>query len=311
MQKKLAIAVDLGATNVRVALVSEDEKILTKLKDRTKKTGKSSVIVVRQIMEMIGVLLKEQNIKNISGIGISSIGPLDLKKGRIMKSPNFPFEFTSLLLPLKNKFSLPVLLLNDGRAAVLGERYFGVGKNSENLVYITISSGIGGGAIVNGNLLLGKDGNAGEIGHMNIDTKYDFPCSCGRGFGHWEACASGENLPKFFSFWLNKNNLKAGFEFANAKDIFDAARLGNKIAQKFIFDEIGKINAKAISNIIAVYNPELITIGGSVALNNKDLILPPIMKYLDHYLKTPKIKITSLGDNAGLLGAASSVFVNF
>lgn len=308
MPQKIAIAIDLGATNTRVALVDITGKILDKRKELTVKKGKNGAVIAEQIIAMIDSLIKGKKITKFSGIGISSFGPLDYKRGGVW-GPNVPFKFIPLVKPLKNKFKLPVILLNDCRAAVLGEKYFGLGKKSNNLVYITISSGIGGGAIINGNLILGQDGNAGEIGHMTVDSKYNFTCNCGRGYGHWEGLASGENLPNFFKFWLKKNNLEVNFKYKTSENIFYHANI-NKIANRFIVDEIGKINARAISNIIALYNPDLITIGGSVALNNKSLILNPILKNIDHYLRTPKIKITALGDDIGLLGAAAAVFNN-
>ncbi|MBI2625977.1 MAG: ROK family protein [Candidatus Nealsonbacteria bacterium] len=307
MEKNIAVAIDLGATNVRMALVSKNGKILKKIKEKTSKTGPSGIVIAEQIKRMLYSLTVEKDIPKLSGIGIGSIGPLDLKKGAVINTPNLPFKFIPLVKPLEKEFNLKVALFNDCRAGVWGEKHFGAGKGKENLVFITISTGLGGGAIVNGHLLLGKDGNAGEIGHMIAETKYNFPCRCKKGYGHWEACASGNNLARFFDFWLNKNSVKKNIHFADPKDIFKAAEKGNQTALKFL-DEVGRISARAVSNIIVAYNPELITIGGSVALNNPEFILNPIKKYIEHYLINPEIKITPLGDDLILLGAAACVF---
>jgi len=195
----------------------------------------------------------------------------------------------------------------------LGEKYFGAGKKYSTLVYITMSSGIGGGAIVNNCLLLGKDGNAAEIGHMHVDSEYNLKCSCGKGLGHWEAYASGNNIPKFFRAWLLKNGDSIStMEIESpwtAKNIFDAARKKDKIALKFM-EELGKINGRGLSNVIAAYNPEIIILGGAVVLNNSELVLEYAKKYIDKFLRWPSIKITTLGENAPLLGAAASVFHN-
>ena len=307
MEKNIAVAIDLGATNIRMALVSKDGKILKKIKEKTPKTGTSGIVIAEQIKNMLYSLAAKEDILKLAGIGIGSIGPLDLTKGAVVNTPNLPFKFIPLAKPLKKEFSLKVALFNDCRAGVWGEKHFGAGKEKENLVFITISTGIGGGAIVNGHLLLGKDGNAGEIGHIIAETKYNFPCRCKKGHGHWEACASGNNLARFFNFWLRKNKNKKKFNFAEAKDIFSAATGGNQTVLKFL-DEIGRISARAVSNIIVAYNPELITIGGSVALNNPEYVLNPIKKYIEHYLAVPEIIITPLGDDPVLLGAAACVF---
>ena len=303
--EKICLALDIGATNLRIALINKQGKILKKICQTIKRRGKDGKIVTDQIIKLTDFLIKKEPL--LSGIGIASIGPLDYKKGGIKNSPNIPFRFIPLLGPLSSTFGLPISLLNDCLAAVWAEKIYGAGKHLESLVYITISTGIGGGAIVDNHLLFGKDGNAAEIGHFIIEEKYNFLCSCDKGRGHWEGIASGSNLPRFFQAWLKKTKSKANFKTKSAKNIFSAAKNKDRIALKFI-EELGKINARALSNIIVAYNPELITLGGAVVLNNKELILEPIKKYIDHFLTPPKIKITPLGKDIVLLGAAAVVF---
>ena len=314
---KLAIGVDLGASNIRVGLVSENGKILSILKEPTDKSGQDGTIVLKQIVQIIKELqVKSKPQKKMAGIGIAAIGPLDYKKGGPQNSPNVPYEFIPLLKPLAKEFKLPIYLHNDANAAALAEKYFGAGKKIENLVYITISTGIGGGAIVNGNLLLGKSGNAAEVGHITVDTKYNMPCTCGHGIGHWEGLASGTNIPKFYEIWRRANSAipHIAAEVGETKVIFAmaaAALSGAANKDSFALDfleELSRVNARAVSSIIAAYDPELITIGGSVALNNPDFTINGIMKYVDHLLKVPEIKITKLGDEIGVLGAAAAVF---
>lgn len=306
MKQKYAIAIDLGASNVRVALLSRDGKILQRIGEPTAKEGDSGSVVTKQIVRLIHSLLDKAKPIHAKGIGIASIGPLDYKRGGPTRSPNVPFAFIPLVKPLQKEFSMPVLLHNDANAAALGEKHFGAGKNTENLVYITLSTGIGGGAIIDGSLLLGKSGNAAEVGHMIVDTTYQLRCTCGKGIGHWEGLASGRNIPKFFQTWAKATNKEVP-PFHSAKDIFQEAKRGNAIVLAFL-EELAKVNAHAISNIIVAYDPELITIGGSVALHNKEVIIQGIKKYVDHYLKVPKIQITKLGEDIGLLGAAAAVF---
>lgn len=308
--KPYALAVDLGATNVRTALISSDGRIIHKIKNLTPKQGKSGRVISDAIAKMIGLLLAAHpDIKrtDIAGIGISSMGPLDYRRGGPIHSPNIPFDFVPLVTPLRNIFSLPVYLYNDANAAVMGEQYFGAGKKKKNLVYVTISTGIGAGVIIDNNLLLGKSGNAAEIGHTAVDSSYQLPCTCKKGMGHWEGYASGRNIPRFFHVWAKTKNKTIDAMPREAKDIFDRANAGNTRTLNFL-DELHRINARAISNIIVAYDPELITIGGSVMLENAPLLLGGIRTYVDTYLPLPEIRVTKLGQDIGLLGAAAVVF---
>ncbi len=309
--KNLAIAVDIGGTNLRVAIVDEKGKIIAKKITKTIQKGKGGKVVADQVISEIKKLIpKAEPLECVKGIGVSIAGPIDYKKGGSLNPPNMNFSFVPVVGPLKKAFKLPVYIINDCNVGALGEKYFGAGKKTENLVYVTISSGIGGGAIVNGKMLLGKDGNAAEVGHMHIDSEYNLKCSCGKGRGHWEAYASGNNIPKFFRAWLKRKKIKGvKFDPSSAKNIFAAAKTGDKVSLNFI-KELGKINGRGISNVIAAYDPEIIIFGGAVALNNGDIMLKYANNYIDKFLRLPKLEITSLGENAPLLGAAASVFHN-
>jgi glucokinase len=306
MNKDLAVALDLGATNLRAAIVTKKGKILKSAKTKTPKT-KSSKIITNTIIVLINYLLEEINKKRIKGIGIGSIGPIDFKKGEIINTSNLPTKKIKLKESLKNYFPFPIKIFNDCTAAVWGEKHFGAGKKVQNLFYITMSSGIGGGAIVNNHLLIGHTRNAAEIGHLIVDTKYNIMCSCKKGRGHWEAMCSGNNLPKFFKLWLERKGINKKYEIQQAKDIFMLADKKDKNVLNFL-KEVGQINGHGFSNIIIAYNPELITIGGALALNNKKYIIPYLKKNIDHFIKLPEIKTTPLKEDVVLLGAAALVF---
>lgn len=198
----------------------------------------------------------------------------------------------------------------------MGEHEFGAGKNLKNLVYVTLSTGIGGGVYADNNLLLGKDGNAVEIGHMIIDPEGKLKCGCGKK-GHWEAYCSGRNIPNFVRLVLRekfkvKNSLlfkQVGKDLSKLTTelLFNCARAGDKLALQLV-EEIGKLNAIGFTNLINAYDPELITVGGGLALNNPKLILDSIKKYVEDYLRVPEIKITPLGERIVLYGAAAAVF---
>jgi len=302
--KSLAIAVDVGGTNLRTAIVDRKGKIIAKISTKTVQRGKSGRVVANQIIGEIRKIVGGDNLKRYKGIGVSIAGPIDYERGVSVNPPNMNFSRVPITGPLEKAFRLPVSLSNDCNAAVLGEKYFGAGKKNDNLVYITMSSGIGGGAIVAGNLLLGKDGSAAEIGHMVVDTGYNLLCSCGKGHGHWVAYASGNNIPKFFWVWAREKKKKVGFNCRKAADIFAAVRKKDEVALDFM-EELGKINGRGLSNVIAAYDPEMITFGGAVMLGNGDLVLKYAKRSIDKFLRWPRMRISPLGEDAPLLGAAA------
>lgn len=320
MNGTYGIGVDLGATHIRVALADEEGKFLAKLKQRT--TVKSPGAIIEQIARMIHRVCKGSGVREgeIEGVGIASIGPLRLRDGTIAGTPNLPFKQVPLVQPLREKMGTDVYLLNDCTASVLAEHEYGAGKDVDDLVYITISTGIGCGALVDGHLLLGKDGNAHEIGHTPIDPSGRLVCGCG-GRGHWEAYCSGKNIPNFLRLRLGemgKEDVAKSYLYRLARGklsdltaemFFAAARARDGISLG-ILEEIAKMNAMGFANAINAYDPSLITVGGSVVLKNEDLVLKPIGKYLKDYAinRLPDIKVTPLGEDVGLHGAVALAF---
>ena len=296
------IAVDLGATNVRVA-VGEGSRIITSLSEETDRFHGPEGIP-NQIIRMSKKLTCDSEIKEVKAIGIGSIGPLDIKGGAIVGTPNLPFGRIPLVEPLSQTFKIPVKLLNDCRAAALGEHILGAGRGLENVAYVTLSTGIGGGAVVNGHLLTGKDGNAAEIGHFTIDPESPLICGCGRR-GHWEAYCSGRNLPNYVRLLLGELGKRDISEcYASPENLFKAAEAGDETAL-WIAKKVGEVNAVGFSEVINAYDPEIISVGGAIALNNPDLILKPIKENTQFHAinRIPPIVITPLGREAVLYGA--------
>ncbi|MCX8188692.1 MAG: ROK family protein [Nitrososphaeria archaeon] len=308
-----AIGVDLGATHVRVAVGVKDGRILAKNVKKTVQQG-DEYAVSRQIINMVRELPREF-IEEAVEIVIGTIGPIDPRTGSISPA-NLPFKRVYLTNPISSELKLPVKMYNDCVAAVIGEKFFGEGRGVENLVYVTISSGIGGGIFVNNKLLLGKDGNAHEIGHMTIDFDGRLVCGCGKR-GHWEAYCSGKNIPNFVRLMakdFDKNVLEKSIVYSklqslDGKEIFDAARMGDQFSLKVV-EEIGRLNAIGFANLINLYDPELIIVGGAVALNNREQILKPILEHVEEYTinRVPEIKFTKLGDEVGLYGTIAAAF---
>lgn len=313
MREAWVIGVDLGASNVRVGLGTQDGGIRAKVYQKTD-TSHGPEGIATQIIGMIRGLI--QGVKPpIAGIGIGSIGPLDLTRGCVTQSPNIPFASIPLREPITRAFHAPVTLLNDCTAAVVGEHRFGEGKGVDDLVYITLSTGIGGGVLVDGHLLSGKDGNAAEVGHMVIDVEGRLRCGCGKR-GHWEAYCSGRNIPNYIGLRLREASFQGGSlkerisEWSHeetTQQLFEAAERGDRDALALV-EDVGRLNAAGFATVINVYDPALIMVGGALALRHEHLILRPICTHLESYVinRVPDIHITPLGDDVVLLGAMAA-----
>ncbi len=305
------VGVDIGATYTRVVLADSDARIVDR--DKFETPREHPLAPTAAIAESVRRLLRRNRVPEgaLRGIGIGSIGPLDMRRGIIVRAANLPLENVPIVRPLREEFGVPVYLVNDCVAAVIGERFFGAGRGHDDLVYITISTGIGGGVYVNGHLLLGKDGNAHEIGHMVIDSQGKLVCGCGKR-GHWEAYSSGSGIPKLARLLAGERPELAGeselrtlgLERVSARDVYDAAKRGDRFAVEVV-REASRYNAMGVANVINVYDPSLITVGGSVALNNVELVVEPLKGLVPEYAinRPPEIKVTPLGDDVGIYGA--------
>ncbi len=305
------IGVDVGGTNIRVALGYASGEILARLSEKSdKRTGPLGVS--QQIIRMIRSLKPSGKIHSVV---VGSAGPLDLNNGSIVRSPHLGYDRIPLVKPLEEALRVPVHLINDCVAAVVAEKEIGRGGSCSNLVYVTISSGIGAGAIVDNNLLIGKDGNAHEVGHMTLDYSGKLLCGCGKK-GHWEAYCGGANASRFIALQL-RSRKRSEFESSllyaasggevsrlSSKDLFESARKGDMLALEIV-EEMGRLNAIGFANVANVYDPELVTVGGAIPLANPSLVLEPIIRLIGQYClnRLPDIQLTELGENAVLLGA--------
>jgi len=309
------LGVDVGATWVRIAL-HDGSSIVKKVRFRTPREG-DELSVPNAIIETVKREFRE-HIDRVEAIGIGSIGPLDLARGTIVGAPNVPFKRIDLAVPIMEALRKPVYLANDCVAAVWGEKIFGAAKDCENVVYVTISTGIGGGMIVNGSLLLGKKGNAHEIGHIVVDIERRLRCNCG-GYGHWEAYCSGANIPRFASYIIERLPAKSEYLSSElyrlweegsirSEDVYSLARRGDPLARRVV-DEVTRFNVAGFESVVNLYDPEIVVIGGSVALNNVDLVVEPVKSALGSgkglLTESPRIVTTPLGDDAVLLGAVA------
>ena len=295
------VAIDLGATNTRAAVLDQDGRMGEKVKAKTPTGGADPDILTGFLSGLILQVCGGEIPEDIAGIGLSVAGPVDIRNGILLNPPNMPFRDAALTGPLSETFGIPVRMVNDCHAGILGELAYGAAKGRQNVVYITISTGIGGGVLANGQILLGRDGNAGEIGHFHVDDTYDLICGCGHS-GHWEGYASGKYLPWFFAQWCHYHG-KPHWGPDAAEDIFHSAREGDDDVLRFL-EELSRINARAVSDVIVAYDPDLIIFDGSVIRSNADLLFRPMIDAVDRYLRLPEVVMTGLDGDAPLLGAS-------
>jgi glucokinase len=295
------VAIDLGATNTRAAVLDESGQVGNRIDARIPAGGADPSILTGFLSGLITRLCRGTLPDDIAGIGLSVAGPVDIPQGILLNPPNMPFRDVALTGPLSEKHGIPVRMINDGHAGILGELTFGAAKGRRDVVYITISTGIGGGVLANGRILLGRDGNAAEIGHFHVDNTYDLTCGCGYP-GHWEGYASGKYLPWFFAQWCHYHG-KPHWGPDTAEEIFRSARAGDDDVLRFIGD-LSRINARALSDVIVAYDPELIVFDGPVIRSNADLLLRPMIDAIDRYLAMPEMVMTGLAGDAPLLGAS-------
>jgi glucokinase len=314
MSRGFIIGIDVGATKTRLGIGDVNGRIYAKRVYRT-------VDIAHRFADFIVDEIK-RNFSNyldkVVGVGVASIGPLDLRRGTIVSPPNAPLKNVEVVAKLREGLGKEVFLVNDAVAAAWAEKIYGMGRGFRNLVYITLSTGIGAGVIVDDHLLLGKDGNAHEVGHIVVDYMGMMRCGCG-GRGHWEAYCSGINIPAFvkrllgdkYGDQLEGSSLCHEYRRSGltAEALFRHAKQGDALAAKIVEEEIGRLNAAGIASVVNCYDPEVVFLGGAIALNNEELVLRPIAKYVDAYAtnRMPKVTITDLREDASLKGAMAIV----
>lgn len=307
MEKKYVVGVDLGGTKIYTALVDLDGNIVKEVTVKTE-AKKGEAVVLDKILKTIDDVLIETDIDEIKAIGVGSPGPLDVENGLIVYTPNLPFKNFNIVKPIKEKYKIDTYLDNDANVATLSEYMFGAGKGSKNMVYVTVSTGIGGGAILNGSLFRGSTSNALEIGHITV-MKGGPRCGCGN-TGCAEALASGTAIMKRAKEALEskvETSLK-NYEEVTAKEVFLEAEKGDKVSQDILNDALSYLGI-TISNIANSFDPDKIIIGGGVSEAGRIVFDKIDYEMERRCLKTIynncKIEKAVLGSKAGVLGAAA------
>lgn len=312
------IGIDLGGTNIAVGIVNEEYKIIRKGSVPTL-ADRDAALIVDDMAKLCSDLVSEAGLTfdDIEYAGIASPGTCNSELGVVLYANNLPFfrfpiaEMLKARIPVKN-----VYIENDANAAAKGEAVAGAAKGSKSSVFITLGTGVGGGIVIDGNVYAGFNFAGAELGHMVI-VYNGRRCSCGRN-GCWESYSSATGLIAMTKeklletaaedtiMWSMCNN---SLDKISGKTSFAAARKGDKAGQEVV-DKYIEYLACGITNIINIFQPEILSIGGGIS-NERDNLLLPLLELVrkDEYgsaTERPRteIKIAELGNDAGIIGAA-------
>lgn len=307
------IGIDIGGTKVSICLGDSEGNIFASKRVATTTLGGPETGLPK-LVELVGHLLRDENIEieNIRGIGLAVPGPVSTKTEKILTPPNMPkWVNVPIVQYLREKLGRPIFMDNDANAGALGEWEFGAAKHSNNLVYLTMSTGMGGGIIIDGKILQGATDTGGEVGHYVLDQKGP-KCPCGQ-TGCFEAFCGGANASHILQQKVKKNQKslilkEAGGEIENIdmKCLLAAVKKSDPLALEF-WEEYTERLAQGIGIILQTLNPDAIILG-TIAAHNKDLVMHPLLQALPRYVwKAPlehcRIEPTVLGKSLGNLGA--------
>jgi glucokinase len=314
---RYALGVDLGGTKILTAVVGDDGGIVARERVRTPQGGPDSVVAA--VAGTVDAVLAAAGVsrRDVIGIGVGAPGPLNPDTGIVFEPPNLAgwrdVPFGALLA---ERLGIHAYLANDADAAALGEWRFGAGRGLDDLVYITVSTGIGGGIIIGGALLLGVSGTAGEIGHMTIDVNGP-RCVCGN-TGCLEVLAAGPAIARAAQEAVRGGTVStllthAGgrIEAITARIVAEAAAAGDALAAQ-VFNRAATYVGVGVANVLNLLNPAMVIIGGGVS-NAGALLLDPVrttarQRAFARPARDARIVLSSLGDDVGAIGAATVVF---
>ena len=311
----LILSIDLGGTKILTAVTNSQGKMLSRDHSITPAL-KGYEAVIHSILESAHRALKQADvaIEEITAIGVGAPGLSNPETGILFTSPNLPgWQDVPLRDIVQERLGKQTFVINDANAAALGEFYFGAARGVRNFIYITLSTGIGGGIVIDGKIYSGTIGAAGEVGHMTIDDEGPI-CKCGNR-GCWETLASGTALAREARHRIKEGVATSILEYAEgdvekvtAQVIHNAATQGDSLAKELIA-RTGYYIGVGLANLVNIFNPELIVIGGGLS-NIGDMLLEPAFKvageraYKEAF-QAVRFASAELGRNSGVLGAAA------
>lgn len=310
--KKYAFGVDIGGTTVKLGLFETDGNLLEmwEIPTRTVSGGK---FILGDISEAAYEKLGERGISHldVEGIGMGVPGPVG-QDGTVFKCVNLGWDVFNVERELGEHTGMRVKAGNDANVAALGEMWQGGGKGCSNIVMITLGTGVGGGVIIDGHILAGDNGAAGEIGHLPMTDDETECCGCGKK-GCLEQYASATGIVRMTKKYLDAHkdidSSLRSIETFSAKDIFDAAKAKDEAAVVMV-SELGRMLGKGLAQIACVVNPEAFVIGGGVAKAG-DILLDAIrehyVEYAFHASRDTEFRLASLGNEAGIYGGVKLI----
>ncbi|MHB8577905.1 MAG: ROK family protein [Dehalococcoidia bacterium] len=317
MAERMAGAIDLGGTKILSAVIGEFGRIAGEDRRPTLALEGAPTVIDRMVASLEAAAAAAGiPASGLAGVGVAAAGPIDAATGELSEAPNLPgWKDVLLSRVLGRRLGLSVLLENDANAAGLGEHVYGAGRGSRDMVYITVSTGIGGGLILDGKLYRGITGGAGEIGHMVL--LHGGPlCGCGRR-GCLEALASGSALAREGASAVAAGRspalarIAASGEAVSSEHVSRAADEGDEAAAA-ILAQAAEYLGVGLMNVVHLFNPEVIVIGGGASKIGPRFLDPAIAYMRAHAFPTMVAPVRVLpaqkGDNAGVFGAAALVF---
>lgn len=303
------LGLDVGGTTLRTAVATEDANIVSTEETATPQ-GESEGTVTEAICRIVERVCEGAGIapESVTAAGIGSVGPLDRTAGTVTGPANIfgPTDRIQLVEPLRDLLDTPAVVLhNDATCGVIAERHVADGA-TENVVYLTISTGIGAGIVVDGRVVHGDHGNAGEVGHMTVDPAGRMTCGCGCD-GHWEAYCGGANVPGYATSLYRERDVETDLPLTDpefsAKDVFERAETDDLAA--LVVERVGEWNAIGVATVTQAYAPTDVAVGGAVARNNPEAILDPVRERLpERVLGTaPEMRLAACTENIVLTGA--------
>lgn len=309
--RKYGFGIDIGGTTIKMGLFEVEGTLIEKWEIDTRKEENGKYIL-GDISEEIENKLKEKGISksNVVGVGVGVPGPVS-SDGTVLKCVNLGWEVFNMEETLSKMINLPVKAGNDANVAALGEMWQGGGKGYKNLVMVTLGTGVGGGIIINGNIISGTNGAGGEIGHIKVVENETQTCGCGK-TGCLEQYASARGIVKELEKLLRIDSTPSilrNFDEITAKEIFNAAKQGDKLANKLV-EDFGEKLGNALANISCVCNPEVFIIGGGISKEGMSLvkiIQKHFIKKAFHACEGTKFELAKLRNDAGIYGGVKLV----
>lgn len=309
--EKYCFGIDIGGTTIKCGLFTNEGILLEKWEIVTRRENKGE-LVPYDIGETIQAKIKERNIAReaIVGVGVGVPGPIT-EDGTVLKCANLGWDIFNVNEKLAEVTGLKVAAANDANVAALGEMWMGGGKGYQDVVMVTLGTGVGGGVIIGGKVIAGSNGAGGEIGHLTIDPNEEDICGCG-GHGHLEQYASATGVVRLAKKKLKTNNIPTTLSELTeitAKDIFDHAKASDEVAMSLV-DELGKYLGLALSHVAATVDPQVFVIGGGVSKAG-DILLNVIKKHYSNNilfaLSNKEFHLAELGNDAGIYGCAKLI----